>query len=215
MSKNNYTKDLMDPIVKDILKFWFGTSDMSESVKKRRIWFKSTPEFDAELIERFADVHERAAAGELDHLKETPSECLALIISLDQFPRNIYRGSGKAFHTDDKACNLSHHALAQDFDAAISLEARKFFYLPLVHSEKLSDQDVAAEKYKAFDDEKSLASSIDHRDVIARFGRFPHRNKVMGRENTAEEEEYLKIPPTWGMTKDEAEIVDMLRGKSE
>jgi len=195
----------MDLIAKDILTFWFGTSDMSAGVEKRDLWFKSTPEFDAELIDRFTRSHERATAGELDHLKETPAECLALIISLDQFPRNMYRGSGKAFHTDEKACNLSHHALAQDFDAALSLEPRKFFYLPLVHSEKLSDQDVAVEKYKVFDDEKSLASSIGHRDAIARFGRFPHRNKVLGRQNTPEETEYLKIPPTWGMTKAEAE----------
>jgi len=205
----------MDTFVNDILTFWFGTADMSADVEKRDLWFKSTPEFDAELIDRFTSTHERAAAGELDYLKETPAECLALIISLDQFPRNIYRGSGKAFHTDEKACNLSHHALAQDFDSALSLEPRKFFYLPLVHSENLSDQDAAVEKYKAFDDEKSLASSIGHRDAIARFGRFPHRNKVLGRENTPEETEYLKIPPTWGMTKAEAEERERLLAKAE
>jgi uncharacterized protein (DUF924 family) len=205
----------MDAIAKDILTFWFGTSNMSADVEKRDIWFKSTPEFDAELIERFTIVHERAAAGDLDHLRDTPEECLALVISLDQFPRNIYRGSGKAFHTDPMACGLSHHALEQKFDDVLSLEPRKFFYLPLVHSENLSDQDAAVEKYKAFDDEKSLASSIGHREAIAMFGRFPHRNKVLGRENTAEETEYLKIPPTWGMTKAEAEERDRMLAAAE
>ena len=204
----------MDPIAKDILTFWFGTSDMSADVEKRDLWFKSTLEFDAELIDRFTGTHERAAAGELDHMRETPEECLALVISLDQFPRNIYRGSGKAFHTDDKACALAHQALSQKFDSALSLEPRKFFYLPLVHSENLGDQDAAVEKYKAFDDEKSLASSIGHRDAIERFGRFPHRNKVLGRTNTPEEDEYLKIPPTWGMTKAEAEERERLLAKT-
>lgn len=195
----------MDPVAKDILTFWFGTAELQADIGKREIWFKSTPEFDSELIDRFSDIHERAAAGEFHHFRETPDECLALVISLDQFPRNIYRGSGKAFHTDEKACALSHHALSHGYDDAISLEPRKFFYLPLVHSENLDDQEIAVEKYKSFDDEKSLASSIGHRDAIKQFGRFPHRNKVLGRTNTPEEEEYLKIPPTWGMTKAEAD----------
>jgi uncharacterized protein (DUF924 family) len=195
----------MDPITKDILTFWFGTADMQATIEKRDIWFKSTPEFDAKLIDRFTGIHERAAAGELDYLRDTPEGCLSLVISLDQFPRNIHRGSGQAFHTDEKACTLSHFALGEGFDSAISLEPRKFFYLPLVHSENLPDQEIAVEKYQAFDDEKSLASAIGHRDAIARFGRFPHRNKCLSRTSTPEEEEYLKTPPTWGMTKAEAE----------
>jgi len=194
----------MDTIAKDILTFWFGTADLKADIEKRDLWFKSTPEFDAELIEKFTHVHERAAAGELDHFRDTAEGCLALVISLDQFPRNIYRGSGQAFHTDKKACALSHYALAEEFDNTLSIEPRKFFYLPLVHSETLSDQEIAVEKYRVFDDEKSLKSAIGHRDAIQRFGRFPHRNKCLGRVSTAEEEEYLEIPPTWGMTAAEA-----------
>lgn len=205
----------MDHIAKDILTFWFGTAEILSDVEKRDIWFKSTPEFDEELVDRFTGTHENAAAGRLDHWKDTPEECLALVISLDQFPRNIYRGSGKAFHTDKMACALAHHALSREFDAALSLEPRKFFYLPLVHSENLSDQEVAVGKYKAFDDEKSLASSIGHRDAIQQFGRFPHRNKVLDRANTPEEDEYLKIPPTWGMTKAEAEERERLLAEAE
>ena len=195
----------MDKTAEDILTFWFGTTDMSADIEKNDLWFKSTPEFDAALIDRFEAVHERAAAGDLDHLRDTPAECLALVISLDQFPRNIYRGIGKAFHTDAKACAESHFALESGYDKALSLEPRKFFYLPLVHSENLADQDMAVEMYRNFDDEKSMQSATGHRDAIRQFGRFPHRNKVLGRVNTPEEEEYLKIPPTWGMTKAEAE----------
>lgn len=195
----------MDKTAEDILTFWFGTTDMSADIEKNDLWFKSTPEFDAALIDRFEAVHERAAAGDLDHLRDTPAECLALVISLDQFPRNIYRSTGKAFHTDAKACAESHFALESGYDKALSLEPRKFFYLPLVHSENLADQDMAVEMYRYFDDEKSMQSAIGHRDAIRQFGRFPHRNKVLGRVNTPEEEEYLKIPPTWGMTKAEAE----------
>ena len=195
----------MHKIAEDILTFWFGTADMTADIERNDLWFKSTPEFDSELIEKFEAVHERAAAGELDGFQETPEECVALVISLDQFPRNIYRGSGKAFHTDNKACAISHLALAREYDAAISVEARKFFYLPLVHSERLADQNLAVEKYRAFDDEKSMQSAVGHRDAILRFGRFPHRNKGVGRDNTPEEDEYLKIPPTWGLTKAQAE----------
>lgn len=205
----------MDPITQDILTFWFGTADMQAAIEKRDVWFKSTPEFDAELTERFTGIHERAAAGNLDYLSDTSEGCLALVISLDQFPRNIYRGSGQAFHTDEKACALSHHALGEGFDSAISLEPRKFFYLPLVHSENLSDQEIAVEKYKDFDDEKSFESALGHRDAIKKFGRFPHRNKCLGRTSTPEEEEYLKIPPTWGMTKAEAEERERLLAETE
>lgn len=194
----------MNAVAEEILRFWFGTSDVYGNVEKREVWFKSTPEFDAELIERFSPVHERAAQGALDHFQDNPPDCVALVIALDQFPRNIYRGSAKAFQADSKACLIAHQALARGLDMEISVEARKFFYLPLVHSELLSDQEVAVEKYHVFDDERSLDSALGHRDVIRRFGRFPHRNEAMGRTNTPEEETYLQTPPTWGMTAAEA-----------
>ncbi|MEE2996209.1 MAG: DUF924 family protein [Pseudomonadota bacterium] len=210
----------MDSIAKEILKFWFGTINLSDDIPKNDLWFKSTPEFDNDLIQRFENVHERAAAGGLDHLRETPEECLALVISLDQFPRNIYRGTKKAFHTDHAACEISHFALARAYDEPLSSQPRKFLYLPLQHSESLTDQEMSVEKYQSLDDEKSMHAAIGHRDAIRQFGRFPHRNKVLGRENTPEEEEYLKIPPTWGMTKAEAEqqermVAEMERQKSD
>jgi uncharacterized protein (DUF924 family) len=194
----------MNTVAEEILRFWFGTSDVHATVEKREVWFKSTPEFDAELIEKFSQVHERAAQGELDHLEDNPRDCVALVIALDQFPRNIYRRTAKAFQSDSKARLIAHQALARGFDMEISVEARKFFYLPLIHSELLSDQEVAVEKYQVFDDEMSLKSALGHRDAIRRFGRFPHRNEAMGRTNTPEEETYLETPPTWGMTAAEA-----------
>ncbi|PPR11828.1 MAG: hypothetical protein CFH41_00703 [Alphaproteobacteria bacterium MarineAlpha11_Bin1] len=195
----------MDSIAEDILTFWFGTADLSRDIPKNDLWFKSTPEFDNHLIDKFQRVHEKAAAGDLNHLRETPEECVALVISLDQFPRNIYRGNKKAFHTDHEACKISHFALDRSYDAGLSSQPCKFLYLPLQHSEKLSDQDLSVEKYQGLDDGKSMRAAVGHRDAIRRFGRFPHRNSVLGRKNTPDEEEYLKIPPTWGMTKAEAE----------
>lgn len=205
----------MHPVSQDILTFWFGTTDLTAPIEKREIWFKSTPDFDAALVDRFTHVHEQAAAGDLDHLRDNAVDCVALVISLDQFPRNIYRGTPKAFHADPKARDISHHALSRGYDTALTLEARKFFYLPLVHSEDLADHDISVEKYRAFDDPKSLNSAVGHREAIARFGRFPHRNKVLGRVSTPEEEEYLKIPPTWGMTAAEAAERDRMVAKLE
>ena len=195
----------MHPIAADILSFWFGRADLTAPIEKREVWFKSTPDFDAELIARFSDVHDSAARGELDRFVETAEECLALAIALDQFPRNIFRGTPKAFHTDARAREVAHYALGRRYDDALAAEPRKFFYLPLVHSESLADQEIAVVKYAGLDDGKSLEAAVGHRDAIARFGRFPHRNKVLGRQNTAEEEEYMKVPPTWGMTRAEAE----------
>ncbi|MEK9645122.1 MAG: DUF924 family protein [Alphaproteobacteria bacterium] len=205
----------MNPIAEEILTFWFGTTDLSADIEKRDVWFKSTPEFDAALTERFESVHRRAAAGELDHLMETLEDCVALAISLDQFPRNIYRGTPRAFEADPKARTVTRHALNRGYHEAVSARPRQFLILPLVHSEELDDQHLAVELYATLDDPKSLEGAKGHRDAIARFGRFPHRNKVLGRASTPEEDEYLRFPPTWGMTKAEAEERERLIAEME
>ena len=194
----------MDQVAADILTFWFGTTNMTEDIKKRDIWFKATPDFDSAVAVRFTENHKMAAAGEFSRLRNTAEECLALIIALDQFPRNLFRGSHEAFRSDEQARQTARYALAQAFDMTVSKEPRKFFYLPFVHSENIEDQDLAVERYSRFDDPKSLESATGHREAIRRFGRFPHRNQALGRPNTSEEQEYLKIPPTWGMTAAEA-----------
>lgn len=198
----------MDPVAKDILNFWFDSTDMSADFEKRSVWFRSTPEFDKTLIENYTGIHEQAAAGSLDHFRNSADECLALIISLDQFPRNIYRGTARAFAADEKARDLAKHALDQGYDRNFTRWPRTFCYLPFEHSEDLADQERALVLYKSLDSEESLKSAIGHHDAIKRFGRFPHRNAVLGRENTPEEEEYLKEPPLWGKTAAEVEALE-------
>tara|TARA_A100001037_G_scaffold56738_1_gene49025 strand:+ start:1862 stop:2485 length:624 start_codon:yes stop_codon:yes gene_type:complete len=203
----------MDALTEDILLFWFGTTDMSSPIEKRQIWFRSTPDFDRELIENYAEIHERAYTGDLDYLKATGVDCLALIICLDQFPRNIYRGTPRAFSADLKARQLTKFALDNGFDEGWSKWPRIFMYLPLEHSEILADHEIALPLYKAVAENESIKSAQGHYDTIKQFGRFPHRNEVLGRKNTPEEEEYMKNPPTWGKTA--AEVEEMERKKAK
>ena len=194
----------MDPLSREILTFWFETLDLSVEMEKRQVWFRATPEFDRYLVEHYTGVHERAAAGELDHLKGAPEDCLTLIMALDQFPRNIYRGTPRAFATDAKAREVARYALDQGYDQGFARWPRTFIYLPFEHSELLADQERALILYGSLGNEDSMRAAVGHHAAIKRFGRFPHRNAVMGRPNTPEEEEYLKDPPLWGRTAAEA-----------
>ena len=203
----------MDPLTETILMFWFGTIDMASPIKKKEVWFRSTPEFDQTLIDDYTSVHERAFAGELDHLMETPEGSLALIISLDQFPRNIYRGTPRAFAADTKARKITTYALDNKFHKDLEKWPKIFMYLPYEHSEQLEHHERILPLYKAVADEGSIKSAQGHYDTIKRFGRYPHRNDVLSRQNTLEEDEYMKNPPTWGKTK--AEVEDMERQKAE
>lgn len=205
----------MHPLTIDILSFWFDTTDLTIEMDRREVWFKSTPEFDNHLIEHFTEAHEKAAAGEFDHFVESPEDCVALLLMLDQFPRNIYRGTPKAFHTDPKARSITYQALDRGHHLKMSIRPKSFIFLPLEHSEELADQKRALELYATLKDERSMNAAQGHHDAVERFGRFPHRNKVLGRPNTPEEEEYLKIPPTWGMTKAQAEERDRLIAELE
>ena len=193
----------MHLIAEDILTFWFGTTDLSTVMERRQVWFRSTPEFDATLRERYTVSHERAAVGAFDGFVETREECLALVLALDQFPRNIFRGTPRAFASDAKAREIACIALNRGYDEGICPAFRVFFYLPFEHSENVADQDRALELYKGLGEEPSPAAAIGHRDAILRFGRFPHRNAVLGRDSTPEEKEYLKEPPSWGLTAEE------------
>ena len=194
----------MDTIAEKILTFWFGTVDLSREIERRPVWFKATLEFDADLARDFAAVHEEAARGDLDRFVDDASECLALIIALDQFPRNLYRGTPRSYATDAKARSTAVLALDRGYDRGFSHFPRIFTYLPFEHSEALADQERAVELFSALGEERSTDSAIAHRDAIRRFGRFPHRNRILGRSNTPEEDEYLKDPPLWGMTAAEA-----------
>ena len=193
----------MHPVAEDILTFWFETADLSAEIERRQVWFRSTPEFDAELRERYTGIHERAAGGAFDLFVRTREECLALVLALDQFPRNIFRGTPRAFGSDAKAREIARVALERGHDQGLCAAFRVFFYVPFEHSENLADQERSVVLYRSLDEERSLESALGHRDAIRRFGRFPHRNEVLGRDDTGEEAEYLKEPPSWGLTADQ------------
>lgn len=153
-------------------------------------WFKKDTAFDDDFRARFAAEHEAAANGALDDWMNSAEGALALLILLDQYPRNSFRGTARMFATDSKALAEAKTAIAQGFDDAVDAEMRRFFYLPFMHSEQLADQDRSLELYAPLGSE-AMRFAIIHRDIIARFGRFPHRNPVLGRATTPEEQQFL------------------------
>lgn len=174
-------------MVDEVLAFWF-----SERVEP--LWFRSDPALDVEIRDRFGALVASAAAGALDDWLETPAGALALVILLDQFPRNIYRGTPQAFAADAKARAVADRALALGHDRAVEPTWRLFFYLPFEHSEQRADQQRSLELFTALGDVKLLDYAVRHHEIIARFGRFPHRNAVLGRPSTAEERAFLTQP---------------------
>jgi uncharacterized protein (DUF924 family) len=181
----------------DILEFWF-----SDHARER--WFRKDAAFDDEIRARFAADVVAAAAGEHVAWQTSGDGALALSILLDQFPRNLYRGSAQAFAADDRAREVANHVIANQLDETVALERRMFFYLPFEHSESLADQERAVELFtrwaaahpeaKRAQADEIASYAVRHRDVIQRFGRFPHRNAVVGRASTAEEVEFLTQP---------------------
>ena len=169
----------------DVLDFWF-------SAKMRENWFNKSDGIDAEIREKFLAAYEDARADKLEDWKQQPESALALTILFDQFPRNMFRGSPRSFESDGLARDVAAQALDHDFDRKLSAEQRQFFYLPFMHSEHLSDQKRCVDLYEKLGDEFSLGFARQHHDIIERFGRFPHRNKVLDRETTSEEAEFLK-----------------------
>lgn len=159
-------------------------------------WFSKNPKFDASIALKFEPVHHRAARGEYDAWSATPEGALALLILLDQFPRNLYRNSGHAFATDPKARQIARAAIASGHDRAVDADLRQFFYLPFEHSEDLPDQDRAIELFTALRDQTGDADGLKwaelHREIIVRFGRFPHRNPCLGRTTTPNEQAFLE-----------------------
>lgn len=158
-------------------------------------WFRKDPRFDEALRLRFEPVHFRAARGEYDGWMGTADGCLALLLLLDQFPRNLWRKSPHAFATDAMARRVARHMVLSDFDQEIEPQLRPFCYLPFEHSEDLADQELSVRLCEALrdatGDEDTLKWAVVHRDIIVRFGRFPHRNAMMGRETTPEEQAFL------------------------
>jgi len=182
----------------EILDFWFGKADEEDYGKSRKVWFTKNPDFDQEVRSRFLSDYQRAAAGELDDWKDSPLSCLALILLLDQFSRNVFRGQPQAFATDSQALAAAKHAVERGFDQELLPIQRWFIYMPFEHSENLDDQHQCVELFSQLKDYSECASGADyahrHLKVIKRFGRFPHRNEILNRETTLEEMEFLKQP---------------------
>ncbi|HEX5612731.1 MAG TPA: DUF924 family protein [Burkholderiales bacterium] len=174
-----------DPRAQAVLDFWFRGEE------PRKEWFQKDPAFDAEIARRFLALHEVAAAGELADWRHSPGDCLALIILLDQFPRNMFRGTAKAFSTDAMALDAAKHAVDTGLDRSMSDVQRTFVYLPFEHSESLADQERALELFAG---NPNFEWARKHWEIVRRFGRFPHRNAILGRESTAAEIEFLKEP---------------------
>ena len=154
-------------------------------------WFRGGEAFDAECRSRWQAAHFAAARRELEPWMDTAEGALALAILLDQIPRNIFRGSGHAFATDPLALHYATRALASGLDAQVEHALRMFLYLPFEHSEAMADQQRAVELFTGLGDSDLLGYATAHRDVIDRFGRFPHRNTALGRINTPEEQAWL------------------------
>jgi len=181
-------------LVKEILDFWFGSPDSAELGSHRQFWFAATSECDQEIRQRFSEANRLASLGTLDDLKQTQMGTLALIILLDQLSRNIFRGAPEAFANDPKARYLAQYALEKRFDKNILTVQRLFFYLPFEHAEDLELQERSVHLFVNLGDASSLKHALCHRDQIVRFGRFPDRNKALGRLSTKAEEEFLKNP---------------------
>lgn len=154
-------------------------------------WFKRDDAFDAEFKRRFHEAHMAAARGEHEAWMESAEGALALLVLLDQFPRNCFRGCAHSYATDGLARNYARRAIDAGFDLQMDAALRMFFYLPFEHSETMADQDYAMELFAKTGSDELMKYAVLHRDLIARFGRFPHRNVALGRESTQEEIDYL------------------------
>jgi uncharacterized protein (DUF924 family) len=154
-------------------------------------WYTKNDAFDREIRERFLATYEAAAQGKLSDWEKDAEGALALLILLDQFPRNMFRGSARAFATDPLARAVAARAVDKGFDRAVPNDMRGFFYLPFQHSEDLADQERSLALYRAEGNENNMKYADIHADIIRKFGRFPHRNEVLGRQTSAEEQAFL------------------------
>ena len=168
----------------EIIDFWF-------SDEVRKLWFNSTSEFDAQLRERYQLLWQQASHGELDHWQKTALGCLALVIILDQFPLNMFRNQAQSFATEEQSRVVARHAIEQGFDQAMEVSSRAFLYMPFMHSETLAEQQRALELFDQPGLEDNRRFARHHFDIIETYGRFPHRNQVLGRESSPDEVEYL------------------------
>lgn len=170
---------------RDVLQFWFEELGPDD-------WFEVKPDVDESIRTRFSELHERAVAGETKDWRTTPEGALAEIIVLDQFSRNMFRGSPMSFAYDEQALALAREAIERGFDQELPKEQRAFMYLPYMHSESPEVHVEAERLFESLGSEKHLKYERLHKRIIDRFGRYPHRNEILGRETTPEEQEFLE-----------------------
>ena len=179
---------MADPLIDEIVEYWFG-----EAVKP--YWFAKSDSFDRQCRDMLLEPYERAAAGRLDSWMDDVDGCLALCILLDQVPRNVFRGTPRAFATDDKARAVAAHAIDGGFDLECAPEERVFLYLPFEHHEDLDSQRLSVRLFRErVQAPEFVEYAVRHLEIIERFGRFPHRNAILGRAGTPEEEAFLSQP---------------------
>jgi uncharacterized protein (DUF924 family) len=174
----------------DILTFWFEET-------APQLWFQVNETFDEQVRERFADSYDLARLGGCDHWKSDPDGCLALCLLYDQFPRNMFRGTARMYESDRQAIVVAKFAISKGFDQVIQPARRRFVYLPFEHSEQLADQKKSVALFEKLKDEDpvSYEYALKHHKVIEHFGRFPHRNALLGRVSTPEETAFLNENP--------------------
>jgi len=175
---------LSDVVPGDILAFWY-TEEIS------RQWFNATPELDEHIRQNYRGIWQRARDGEPELWLSTPQGRLALAIVLDQFPLNMFRGEPESFSTESNAITVSKLAIDRQYDLQLPKDRLAFLYMPLMHSENMGDQNLSVSKFEAAGLEQNARFARHHRGIVERFGRFPHRNAILGRESTPEELEWL------------------------
>lgn len=182
----------------EVLDFWFGAPGTPEHGRPRPEWFRKSDAFDEAIRSRFEALHAAAARDERKHWRDAPPSALALVIVLDQFPRNMYRGTPRAFATDPQALDTARHIVGQGWDRGMKPVERLFVYLPYEHAENMDMQRESVRLFEGLRDDPQSIEGIDyawrHYEIIERFGRFPHRNAILGRPSTPEEIEFLKQP---------------------
>ena len=168
----------------DLINFWF--SDQAS-----QYWFNSAEVFDQQLIDSYADMWRQAKQGELDDWQHTATGSLALVIVLDQFPLNMFRGTAESFSTEAQSRAVARSAIEKAYDQELAAHQKSFLYMPFMHSEDLNDQVLSVELFSQPGLDNNLRFAKHHYDIVERFGRFPHRNKILGRESSEAEIEYL------------------------
>ncbi|PHP64715.1 hypothetical protein CSC94_22840 [Zhengella mangrovi] len=175
----------------DVLHFWFDELTPED-------WFNGSDTLDGTITRRFREIHDQVAHQPPDDVWHEADSALAAIIVLDQFPRNMFRRQARAFATDTLAAQITHNAVDKGLDRSLDDDRKQFLYMPLMHSERLDDQERCVSLFEALGREKNLEFAREHRDVIARFGRFPHRNEALGRSSSEDELAYLEEARRYG-----------------